>query len=73
MANQLDLPLPKPKLKHIVAHRSYCHGTERYEVIAYCGYFEEASGSGRHTVDVGDTPCDECKRREKLDTEPCGW
>ena len=49
------------KLKHIVEGRAYCHSTERYEVYALCGYSEEASGSGRHTVNVGDELCPQCK------------
>lgn len=58
-----------PKLRHIVQTSHYCASTERNEVTAYCGYSEEASGSGRHTVDVGQKACEECLRREKLDVD----
>lgn len=69
---QLALPLPKPKVKvrHIVERRVYCASTERYEVFAYCGYSEEAAGSGRHTVNVGDVPCVECHRRRAVEGVP---
>lgn len=60
------------KVKHIVRDRVFCASTERNEVVAYCGYSEEASGSGRHTVDVGDTDCLECKRRERQYFYPTG-
>lgn len=57
--------------KHIVQGRSYCRSTERYEVFAYCGYSEEASGSGKHDVDKGEEPCKACARLERADWEDC--
>lgn len=51
-----------PKTKHVVSHRTLCAETERYEVHAYCGVTEEASGSGHTTIDEGDEDCPACAR-----------
>ena len=55
-----------------VAHSSesshYSRDTERREVFAYCGYEEEASGSGRTIRFAGDkgAPVELCERCKAL-------
>jgi len=54
------------KIKHVVEGSTYSRSTERSEVYAYCGYAEEASGSGKHTVDKGEVDCEVCHRLAKV-------
>ena len=54
------------RTKHVVDHSFYSHSTERSEVFAFCGYSEEASGSGKHTVDKGEVDCEVCHRLAKV-------
>ena len=54
----------KAPLIHIEKDRSWCHGTERWEVFAFCGASQECSGSGKHGM-VGKATCPECIRLEK--------
>lgn len=48
--------------RHLENYRTYCNSTQRYEVFAYCGYSEEASGSGKTTFSDQSwaQDCDEC-------------
>lgn len=53
------------KIKHVVDYVFFDRGAETEMVYAYCGYSEESSGSGKHTVDVGEISCERCLRLSK--------